>query len=164
MNFNDLTSIKSNGFSGFVKISDLIQNDSVIPKEKGTYMVLSIDGSMPAFVSKGSGGFFKGKDPNASIDKLKNNWVEGTRVLYIGKAGGPSSQATLNSRLKQYLRFGQSKNVGHWGGRYIWQIKDSQNLMICWNPTIEDPREVEMLLIQNFLKEYFKLPFANLTT
>lgn len=163
MKFNDLSSIKSSGFIGFRKISELILNDSVIPKVRGVYLVLSTDESMPTFVAKGTGGFLKGKDPNVSIDLLKKNWVNGTCVIYIGKAGGSTSNATLHSRLKQYLRFGQNSNVGHWGGRYIWQIKDSQDLVICWKLTVEDPREVEKQKIQEFIKEYSKLPFANLT-
>ena len=164
MNFNDLSSIKSFGFTGFKKNSELFLNHSAIPKVMGVYLVLSTDESLPELVAKGTGGAFKGKDPNVSIDQLKRNWVENTHVIYIGKAGGSTSNATLHSRLKQYLRFGQNSNVGHWGGRYIWQIKDSRNLIICWIPTVEDPREVEIKLIQDFIKEYSKLPFANLTS
>lgn len=39
-------------------------------------------------------------------------------MVYIGKAG-----TTLRKRLNQYLKFGNRQNIGHWGGRYIWQIK-----------------------------------------
>lgn len=73
---------------------------------------------MPEFLSHGTGGFFKGKDPNVSITELETNWVENTCVVYIGKAG-----TTLQKRLNQYLKFGNGQNIGHWGGRYIWQIK-----------------------------------------
>ena len=35
------------------------------------------------------------------------------QVVYIGKAGSPTGKATLYSRIGQYLRFCQTKNVGH---------------------------------------------------
>ena len=90
---------------------------------------------MPEFLSRGTGGFFKGKDPNVSITELGTNWVKNTCVVYIGKAG-----TTLRKRLNQYLKFGNGQNIGHWGGRYIWQIKNSGNLLLCWKPTPdEDP-------------------------
>jgi hypothetical protein len=51
---------------------------------------------------------------------------------------------TLRSRLKQYLKFGQGKNIGHYGGRLIWQLEHHSELVLCWLPMNEDePRELE---------------------
>jgi hypothetical protein len=128
----------------------------------GVYLVLDPCGK-PDFINPGVGGFFKGKDPNVSIEELNNNYVPDSLVVYIGKAGGPSSEATLHSRLSQYLRLGQGKNVGHWGGRLIWQLKSHRDLLFCWRSTPDDdPREVEKLLIDNCEKQYGNKPFANL--
>jgi hypothetical protein len=115
-------------------------------------------------LSEGTGGHFKGQDPNVSLSELKDNWVEGTPVIYIGKAGGAGNTATLNKRLGQYLRFGQGANVGHWGGRYIWQLADSRDLIVCWKTlTDDDPREVEHQMIAEFKATHAgKRPFANL--
>ena len=66
-----------------------------------------------------TGEFFKGKNPNVVLDELKKNWIDDTLVVYIGKAGGGNSKATLKSRLRQYFGFGQGKSIGHWGGRLI---------------------------------------------
>jgi hypothetical protein len=163
MNFNNIDEIKKEGFVGFKKIKDLYFNPSVIPDTKGVYLILKPD-KKPNFLQIGTGGHFKGKNPNVSIEELKSNWVPDTIVIYIGKAGKEGSNATLRSRLKQYLKFGQGKNVGHWGGRLIWQLKDSNNLIVCWKPLPKkDPRKVEMELIQNFITTYSKRPFANLT-
>lgn len=59
-----------------------------------------------------TGGFFKGKNPNVSIQELNSNWIDGEHIVYIGKA------TELCRRLRQYMSFGQGKNIGHWGGRY----------------------------------------------
>ena len=65
--------------------------------------------------------------------------------------------------LNPNMRFGQGKDVGHKGGRYIWQIPNSENLVVCWKPTQEDSRTVEAELIQQFVAEFGKRPFANLS-
>jgi hypothetical protein len=161
--FNDIKAIEELGFLGFIKLGDLFDNSSIIPDIKGIYMILYNDNNTPEFLITGTGGHFKGKNPNISMQALKHNWIEDTKVVYIGKAGGDDSKATLWSRLTQYFRFGQGKNVGHWGGRLIWQIKNSKELLVCWKPLPNaDPRDAEAELIQKFVTVYRKRPFANL--
>ena len=163
MNFSSITTIKSEGFQGFYSVSQLNKNSSLIPDEKGVYLILYNMQTTPIFINPGSGGFFKGKDPNVPTETLRQNWEDKTPVIYVGKAGKPSGNATLYSRLNQYLKFGQGKNIGHYGGRYIWQIKDHQSLLICWKTTPnDDPRMIEKELIQDFKNLYLKRPFANL--
>ncbi|MBZ0243799.1 MAG: hypothetical protein K8F24_11325, partial [Bacteroidales bacterium] len=104
------------------------------------------------------------RNPNVEIDVLKNSWVDNTLTVYIGKAGTLKNKASLKTRLKQYLRFGDGKNVGHYGGRYIWQIAESKSLVFCWKPiSATEPKKVETILLTDFHKQYKKLPFANLT-
>jgi len=162
MDFNNNKDIMEHGFTGFVTVESLWNDKSCIPKTKGIYLVLDPNGE-PDFINPGVGGFFKGKDPNVSIEELKGNFVEDSLVVYIGKAGSPTGKATLYSRLSQYLRFGQGKNVGHWGGRLIWQLKNHRNLLLCWKPTPDDdPREIEKSLISKFIIRFGKMPYANL--
>ena len=60
------------------------------------------------------------------------------------------------------MRFGSGKNVGHYGGRYIWQLADSDDLVVCWK-CVEDSRRVEAAMIAEFKKNHNgKRPFANL--
>ncbi len=167
MNFNNIEEIKAAGFLGFKKMNELFIDTSTISDVKGVYFVLYLDNKLPQFLTIGTGGFFKGRNPNVSIDKLKENWVKDNIVVYIGKGGGKNqkgkeSTQTLKSRLKTYLLFGQGKNVPHYGGRYIWQIERSKDLVVCWKPTPnKEPADIETNLILEFKKQNIKRPFAN---
>lgn len=160
--FNDIKEIKNQGFTGFKTKRELFLDSSCIPKQMGVYMVLN-NQAKPSFVLNGTGGFFKGKNPNVALSYLKDNWVDNAKVIYIGKAGSSTGKANLYSRLNQYLSFGQGKNVGHWGGRLIWQLANAKDLIVCWKtlPDLE-PREIEGFLIQEFVNQFGKRPFANL--
>ena len=161
MNFNIKQDLIDSGFEGFIPIKDLWIDKSMIPKEMGVYMILNTENDVE-FINPGVGGFFKGKDPNVDILTLKEKYVK-SLVVYIGKAGSSSSKATLFSRLGQYLNFGLTKNIGHYGGRYIWQIKKHANLLVCWKAlNAEEPIHIEKELLSFFKEEYGKLPFANL--
>lgn len=94
---NNIESLEILGFERFRTKAELFVDSSMIPKGKGVYLVLNYDTSTPFFLKKGTGGYFKLKDPNVSLAELKKNWVLGTLVVYVGKA------TSLKSRLKQYL-------------------------------------------------------------
>jgi hypothetical protein len=164
MDFNNIDDIKKNGFVGFKTIRELFEKGSQLPAIKGVYLVLYCEKNEPIFCNEGTGGHFRGKTPNVSIDKLNENWVKNTLVIYIGKAGGNGAKPTLKSRLRQYFHFGRGKNVGHWGGRLIWQLKYSDELIVCWKTLqTETPRTVEASLIQEFKNQFEgQRPFANL--
>lgn len=163
MDFNNIDEIKELGFMGFKKMKDLFTDSSSIPKVKGVYLVLNPNYEKAEYLNVGTGGYFKGKDPNVSIDELCSNWVDSSLVVYIGKAGSETGNATLNSRLKQYFGFGQGRNIGHRGGRLIWQLQNSSDLIVCWRALPnEDPRTIERELIRKFVAKFSKRPFANL--
>lgn len=163
MKYYNKKELEEEGFTGFNSISDLISDSSVIPNARGVYLVLYLKNEPVKFITPGSGGHFKGKDPNVPIKYLHEKWVDNSLVVYIGKAGKDGSISTLRSRIRQYLKFGQGKNTGHWGGRFIWQIKDHNDLVICWKVLEnEDPRIYEYTLIQQFIYRYYMKPFANL--
>ena len=60
------------------------------------------------------------------------------------------------------MSFGKGSNVGHWGGRLVWQLADSDQLLVAWKQTEEDPRQVEKDMIKEFRNQYGARPFANL--
>lgn len=165
IDLNSINSLKENGFTGFNTVKELWKDRSDIPKGKGVYLVLNPEPNKKEFIFPGVGGFFKGRNPNVSIEILNQEFNPGSLIVYIGKAGSHTGSATLYSRLRQYLRFGQGKKVGHWGGRYIWQLKNYPELIFCWKPTpIDDPRAVEKELIQIYISELNSRPFANLAS
>lgn len=146
------------GFKGFIPVSALSERGlKMIPDVPGVYMVLRVSEGAPEFLETGSGGHFKGKNPNVPVAELAANWVDGTPVVYIGKA------TSLRKRISQYVRFGQGKPVGHWGGRYIWQLADAPDLLFCWREVDGDPDAVETELIRAFREAYGSRPFANLS-
>lgn len=121
----------------------------------GVYIVIRAAGD-PRFLASNPGGRFKGKDPSVGDEGLCANWVEDAEVVYIGKADD------LGRRLKEFTRFGEGKPIGHWGGRLIWQLADSAELLVAWRETPgEIPRNVEATMIAAFRSAYGKPPFAN---
>jgi hypothetical protein len=162
MIMESIDAIRQSGFEGFVTISALqTSNCGQVPDKPGVYLILRSSTAPPDFLSESVGGHFKGKSPTVAVSQLQGKWVENALVLNIGKAG--PGKATLRSRLKQYFRFGRGEAVGHHGGRYIWQLAHSGNLLVCWKVTPNDiPRGVEKALIEAFETVYGRLPFANL--
>jgi hypothetical protein len=88
---------------------------------------------------------------------LQRAWASESIVIYIGMA------TVLRKRLWSYMRFGEGKPVPHWGGRYIWQLADAKNLLVCWKADFgKKPAHVESQLIREFGVTYGTRPFANL--
>ena len=164
---NCLTSVygmRRQGFDGFVTVTDLRRwNRGNLPAMPGVYLVLRDCASYPEFLETGTGGHFKGDDPNVSISRLKGEWVDRAVIVYIGQAGSGSKE-TLGRRIDCMIQFGQGGPVGHWGGRLIWQLAHADGLLFCWMETEDDsPRQVEKELIEAFKSAYHgRRPFANL--
>jgi len=83
-------------------------------------------------------------------------------VVYIGKAGGENVKATLKERIKSYIKFGRGKSSPHRGGRYIWQITNSDSLKVYWRESDDPIKEEKKMLLEFKAKHDNKLPFANL--
>jgi hypothetical protein len=165
MDFQDIDDIRGNGFEGFVPIRDLQAcGCREIPDQPGIYLVLTSSPYPSEFLPQSIGGRHKGKDPTETVRSLADKWVDGALVLNIGKAGATGKKATLRTRLGDYMRFGQGKKAGHRGGRYIWQLGDSRDLLVCWKPTPGFvPRLIQKAMIEEFKRQHNgRRPFANL--
>jgi len=150
----------SSGFKGFIRIGELMERGcSGIDNAPGVYLILRRSAEPPIYLEKGTGGWFKGIDPNVPVSVLREKWVDGTEIVYIGKAG-----TSLQRRLRTYMKFGMGFPAPHKGGRYIWQLAGSRQLLVCWKvlPESIDPAQYENMMIREFEEIHGKLPFANL--
>jgi len=160
--FKSLEKLKKSGFEGFKSIKELSSNIHLIPNQPGVYMILDTTGLDPKFLTIGTGGYFQNKNPNKDLNYLITKWVKETHLVYVGKAGGDNN-STLRSRLKLYFEFGNGKPVGHYGGRLIWQLKNSSELIVCWKEIKDNnPREIEKQFISDFKIQFGHRPFANI--
>ncbi|WP_457972271.1 hypothetical protein [Arthrobacter sp. D1-17] len=154
--------LKEDGFTGFRSFKQLEINR--VPQAPGIYAVLKPEGFEPTFLAKSVGGRFKRRDPSLLQSVLEAEWIEDADVLYIGKAGpGSAGNRGLRKRIQEFADFGRGKPVGHWDGRLIWQLADSQSLVIAWKElTAAEVNPAEATYHAEFIRIYGRLPFANL--
>jgi len=152
--------LEAAGFIGWRTWAELRANKlAELPLHPGAYLVHRPALDDPVFDDTSLAGHFKRRDPTVPIEVLADNWVAHAHALYIGKANA------LRARLRQYARFGAGERVGHWGGRYIWQLADVGELVVAWRAIASgDTREYERQLLERFAALYDgRRPFANLT-
>lgn len=151
MNFTR-AALEEEGFTGWVTFNALLS--SSLPDAPGVYLVYRQSPASPVFLPTSQAGRFKGRDPSVESSLLDSKWVMNANVVYVGKA------TSLRKRLRQYGQFGSGNPVGHWGGRFIWQLQDHEDLLVAWKP-VAGPGLEEGRLLRRFLEEYGRLPFAN---
>ncbi len=148
--------LQARGFRGFLPVSGLRgKGIEKVSPEPGVYAVLRFESGKPTFLSRNQGGHFRGQDPTVEAATLERSWVEGTQVLYFGKTN------KLRRRIAQLCHFGAGERVGHWGGRYMWQIADSDKFMIAWLP-VSDAIKEHRTLMEEFRAAFGSWPFANI--
>lgn len=149
------SNLSANGFLGWVTF-DQLRNADPCPESGGVYVVARPEDCPPRFLDRSCGGWFKDRDPTVSINDLQANWVPDAEVVYIGKANN------IRRRLREFAKFGAGHKIGHWGGRLIWQLQESDSLLVAWKPTPGlDPLAYEAQLLTQFRTAYGKPPFAN---
>lgn len=149
------SSLEAAGFVGWVTFETLIELGEA-PQTGGVYVVVQTAGTEPAFLASNPGGRFKGRDPTIDVSALEANWVDGAEVVYVGKAD------KLRRRLRPFAQFGAGKPIGHWGGRLIWQLARSSELVVAWRETPDEiPKEVETRMLAEFRALHGHPPFAN---
>lgn len=153
--------LEAAGFQGWDTWDSLRRSDfGPVTGGPAAYVVYRQATGSPTFLPSNPGGHFKDKDPTVPVATLATNYVTDAHVVYIGKAD------VADRRLKQFARFGAGEKIGHWGGRYIWQLEDSANLLVAWHPISwsEAARAYEKRLLAHFGALHGGVrPFANLT-
>lgn len=155
--------LANQGFHGFLTVSHLLATRLAdVPRDAGVYVVMRPAAGRPTFLRTSAGGWFKGFDPTVPVTVLEARWIASTEVLYVGKAtAGASGRSGLRKRVGQLLAYGSGKPVGHQGGRYLWQVKGSDEFIVAWRP-VEDPTAEENRLLTVFSAAYGTYPFANI--
>jgi hypothetical protein len=155
----DRAGLEELNFTGFVTFQVLRETGlELVPRTGGVYVVLRESDDAPTYLPASPGGRFKGKDPTVAVPVLAAKWIDGCPVVYLGKGDN------LQRRLKEYARFGAGDPVGHWGGRYIWQLSDSAELLVGWTrcDAGETAAQLERKMVGLFKNQYGRLPFANI--
>jgi hypothetical protein len=152
----ELPALRDRGFVGFTAIRAFARPEPPeLPTASGVYVVIRPLVGAPAFLASSRGGWWKGKDPTVPVERLEREWVPDTPTLYLGKA------KSLRERIGELLQFSDGLPVRHWGGRLLWQLGGAQDFLLGWREE-PDYAGVETDLIGEFLREFGRLPFANL--
>ena len=137
------------GFVGFVPLIGMDRTQ--LPRRHGVYVVVHQLDQEPEFLDSN----VIDKWPPYQSAHLRERWLTDAPVVYIGKAEG---KVGLHLRVGAFSR--QATN--HSGGRSLWQLEKSQDLLVAW---LETPGEsalaVEQRYLQAFKAEYGSYPFAN---
>lgn len=139
-----------------VTLRELIgSNCQNIPEVPGVYWVLAPEGMTISFTEKLRNKYA----PLYPVKKLLNKYEKCTEseVLYIGKAEGAGG---LRQRLKQYMKYGHGESRIHKGGRAIWQIEDSELLLLAYEPC-DHAENREKQLLQEYKQRNGTYPLAN---
>ena len=155
-------------FTGFVTVGECINiglpNDTSL-NQCGVYLVCDLSESEPVFIPPAVAREMGNVVKPWSVRRLEVKWVDAVEVLYIGLAGARSYRS-LRKRLRDLVRHarGDTTDRGpHKGGEILWQLRDYEQLVVCWRPTgmPPAPRELERTLLASFESSVGRLPFAN---
>ena len=160
----DLDLLTSRGFEGFVPISQLHRGGCQdVPDVPGVYVVVRTEDGPPTFLKRSHAPAWRGEDPTRPVDELEARWVAGARVLFIAAAPGSGVRHRLLQRIKRYLRHGHGASVGHWDGRFLWQLSGTSRVEMAWRPCAEgeDARALADETMRAFETLHGARPFAN---
>ena len=159
MNANDLL---QQGFTGGIPFSALRTGRSQLPEAAGVYAVVRRAAEPPTFLHRSTGRDGRRGDPTVDQPRLAENWVDGVEVVYVGMASLRASGKGLRNRVGELLHFGAGKADKHWGGRFLWQLADAEQMDVYWKLDAE-PRTAEREILAHFgARNDGRRPFANL--
>lgn len=128
-----------------------------IPAAPGIYLVgVPFDGFEPNISDATTGPrFVKGRSMLYPASKLKEKFnLSDKRCLYIGESDN------LQHRITLFLQYGRGEDVPHRGGRAIWQIANSDELILAWCPC-PNHENVKSALLASYRQSFGVLPMAN---
>lgn len=156
--------LAAEGFVGFLTVGQLHRSGCFeVPDERGAYLLLRGSEAPHRILPRSQAPAWRGEDPTRPVEELTARWVEDTALLYAAAAPGSGVRHRLRQRVKRLLRFGHGSVVGHWGGRFVWQLAESSRLVVAWRPCSddEDPHAIVNDLLGRFERTHGVRPFAN---
>jgi hypothetical protein len=106
------------GVLGFVPVHALREQMALmraIPRDEGgVYLAFRDSAGPPRFRRVNPAGTWRG-DPTLPLEELRRRWVDGSPIVYVGKADLTPS-TNLRKRISAYLQFGAGSNARHSGG------------------------------------------------
>jgi hypothetical protein len=151
--------LEARGFEGWIPWSHCpLRLDAIDRAAGGVYVVVLAEPVEPVYLDRSPAGRFRG-DPTVGPAELEANWVPLAQVVYIGKA----NHGRLQTRLREFVDFGRGGKRRHRGGRLIWQLNISEELLVAWRvlPRSVVPKAEEDHMIDDFKRTFGKRPFAN---
>ena len=89
------TGLEESGFADVESVSALQRSMSRVPRDPGIYVVLAPSTGEGRFLPEGTGGAFKGKDPNVATDLLASRWHASASVAWRAEVDPRASEVTL---------------------------------------------------------------------
>ncbi|MDE0306028.1 MAG: hypothetical protein OXI87_14290 [Albidovulum sp.] len=133
-----------------------------LPASPGIYVV-SFPGweTRPFSAGAGQARHAEPADPGQLNERRKLILAGGpTDIVYIGKAGGGSSD--LRKRLSQLVRFGVGRARNHRGGEWLWQLEGIREAQIgMWTCSRDAPELLKRRLLDEFRADHGHGPLAN---
>lgn len=147
--------LEAAGFEGFIPVTQL-EHVTEIPEGPGTYVVVRESDDPPRFLAKSPAGRPRGRDSTVPVELLKELWVPGARLVYMGQA------EHLPRRVTDLVRFGQGRPTDHLRGRSIWQLEDHDDLLVAWKSDRRYPTPTYREVLAAFQRAYNGVPpFGN---
>lgn len=167
-NVSSIESLKENSFQFLGTVGTISSEglpDFKFLKNCGVYAIAAPTDYQPVFIDVEEAKKNKNVLKPWSVELLKQKWVNDADILYYGLAGRDTFRS-LNDRLDDLIEHckGNTTDRGpHKGGEIIWQSMGYEEFLLWAKPTGEppEPRNHEFSLLELFIKETGKLPFAN---
>ncbi len=153
-------------------IKELYRNYDIIPKESGIYLVECPKNFKVVFSDYPTRKIKINKYYYAAELNDKYNRTLNNKILNIAKADMRIKGGALNRRIKELIRFGYGEANNHRGGKAIWQIRNNEQLVVCWetldeinrkwDKIFDTAKDAENALINYFYNKYNEYPLANM--
>lgn len=160
MSFTPL-SLRRRGFDGYITVADLrADHYRAVPDYRdgawlgGVYIAIGDPTTTPRFRRAN-----RREEWTLPLAELRERWVAGSPVVYIGKADATDAGNCLRKRVSRYLR----ASTSHTGGKRTWQLADWDRLIIAWRVlrAADNPRTEEDALLAEHVATFGRQPFAN---